>query len=59
MYLLACVLCFHYIIVHFYRHLTQEGIDTISENGLIQDVNVLSKRALDVSIQPLPNNGIL
>lgn len=34
-----------------FRHLTQDGIDIISESGQIQDVNNLSKRALDVSRQ--------
>lgn len=35
----------------FFRHLSQEGIETISENGQIEDINILTKRALDVSKQ--------
>lgn len=33
-----------------YRYLSPEGVGNISENGQIQDVKVLGKRALDVSI---------
>lgn len=40
----------------FSRHLSsQEGVDTISENGQIQDVNILIKKALDVSITSSKN----
>lgn len=34
----------------FYRHLSQEGLDIVSENGQIQDVNILGRKALDVSV---------
>lgn len=32
-----------------FRHLSEEGIDIITENGQIEDVNILSRRAIDVS----------
>ncbi|CAG9090917.1 unnamed protein product [Plutella xylostella] len=34
-------------------HLTQEGIENVSENGLIQDVKVLSKKALDYDLRDI------
>ncbi|KAI5636623.1 recQ mediated genome instability protein domain-containing protein [Phthorimaea operculella] len=34
-------------------HLTQEGIDTVSENGQIQDVNIINKKALDVDLRDI------
>ncbi|XP_045764107.1 tudor domain-containing protein 3 [Maniola jurtina] len=34
-------------------HLSQEGIDIISENGQIQDVNILSRRALDFDLRDI------
>ncbi|KPJ01004.1 Tudor domain-containing protein 3 [Papilio xuthus] len=34
-------------------HLTQEGIDTISENGEIQDVNIISRKALDYDLREI------
>ncbi|KAJ2950391.1 hypothetical protein O0L34_g8635 [Tuta absoluta] len=34
-------------------HLTQEGFDTVSENGQIQDVNIISKKALDVDLRDI------
>lgn len=34
-------------------HLSQEGIDIISENGQIQDVNILSKKALDYDLRDI------
>lgn len=35
--------------IYFFRHLSEEGLDIVSENGQIQDVNILTKKALDVS----------
>ncbi|XP_023942130.1 tudor domain-containing protein 3 [Bicyclus anynana] len=34
-------------------HLSEDGIDTISENGQIQDVNILSRRALDFDLRDI------
>lgn len=34
-------------------HLSQEGVDTISENGQIQDVNILIKKALDYDLRDI------
>ncbi|XP_045459478.1 tudor domain-containing protein 3-like [Melitaea cinxia] len=34
-------------------HLSQDGIDIISENGQIQDVNILSRRALDFDLRDI------
>ncbi|XP_059051327.1 tudor domain-containing protein 3-like [Achroia grisella] len=38
-------------ITEFGWHLSQEGIDTISENGQIQDVNIIKKKALDYDLR--------
>lgn len=37
------------LIFGFYRHLSEEGLDIVSENGQIEDINILTKKALDVS----------
>ncbi|CAH2063091.1 unnamed protein product, partial [Iphiclides podalirius] len=34
-------------------HLTQDGIDTVSENGEIQDVNIISRKALDYDLRDI------
>ncbi|XP_061706327.1 tudor domain-containing protein 3 [Cydia pomonella] len=34
-------------------HISQEGFDTISDNGAIQDVDVLSRRALDYDLRDI------
>ncbi|XP_053599928.1 tudor domain-containing protein 3 [Plodia interpunctella] len=38
-------------------HLSQEGIDNISENGQIQDVNILSKKALDYDLRDIGDSA--
>lgn len=37
------------LISDFFRHLSEEGLDIISENGQIEDIDILTKKALDVS----------
>lgn len=37
------------LISGFFRHLSEEGLDIVSENGQIKDIGVLTKKALDVS----------
>lgn len=39
-------------------HLTEEGIDTITENGQIQDVNILSKKALDYDLRDISEGSL-
>ncbi|CAB3235794.1 unnamed protein product [Arctia plantaginis] len=34
-------------------HLSQEGIDIVSENGKIQDINVLTTKALDYDLRDI------
>ncbi|XP_075972155.1 tudor domain-containing protein 3-like [Anticarsia gemmatalis] len=34
-------------------HLSQEGIDIVSENGQIQDINILAKKALDYDLRDI------